>query len=137
MKRILEYITSVLILAGCSGISEEHVIGNYYLTEVDYVDEKRVLSFNLGSGNYVGVVGPTILAVGYDDSFIIAKQLPSGKSTDKDKVYYFIIPLKSKIHHSPDENKIGPLTLNEFNKKRLELGVSESLSFTRFFEQPK
>jgi len=138
MKIILKYtwIVLLVLLLSCGSIDKEHIIGNYYLTAVDYVDEGKDLSYNLGSGNFVGVVGPTVFAVGYNEEYIIAKQHPREFPSlhDKSTINYFIVPINNKVHQSPDENKIGPLTELEFIEKRKELGIPEDLTFTKVFK---
>jgi len=51
------------------------------------------------------------------ESFIVAKQQPNEES----KFGYYIVPLQNKVHKSPDENKIGPLTIDEFKLKKRHL----------------
>jgi len=138
MKIILKYswmILSVLLL-GCSGIDKEHLIGNYYLTAVDYVDEGKDLSYLLESGNFVGVVSSTVFAVGYNEEYIIVKQHPREFPNPPDKTItkFFIVPIKNKVHQSLDENKLGPLTELEFKEKRKELRIPEDLTFTKVFK---
>jgi hypothetical protein len=115
----------------------KHLVGNYYLTKGDYVDEELDLSYDLGNGSYIGVVPPTLFAIGYDDEYIIAKNHPHkfGDPVNKDITYYYIVPLKYKVHHSPDENRIGPLSEEEFKAKRKELKISDSLTFTKIFKK--
>lgn len=132
-------VIAVLIVLGtlvaCQDLSTKHVTGEYYLVVIDVKDDMH-LSYSLDkSGGSVGVVGPTVFAIGYDDSFIIAKQHPRMEfKTDKSVTNYYIVPLKFKVHKSPDENRIGPLTKTEFEAKRKELRVSDNLKFTKVFK---
>jgi hypothetical protein len=139
MKRILNCLTGIGILLSLTGCEyREHLTGNYYLTETDNADEELSLSYDLGNGSYIGVVNPTLFAVGYDDEYIIAKNHPQirGAFTFSRKfTHYYIVPLKYKVHHSPDENRIGPLSEEEFKAKRKELKMSDSLTFTRIFKK--
>ena len=73
------YIKSFLFifLASCSGIGTKHLIGNYYLTKIDYSDIELDLSYKIeSSGDFLGVVNPTVFAIGYNDEYIIVKQRP-------------------------------------------------------------
>jgi hypothetical protein len=45
--------------------------------------------------------------------------------------------LKNKVSEVPYNNKIGPLTLKQFNEKRKELNIPDSLNFTIEFEKLK
>lgn len=115
-------------MIGCSGIGEENLIGDYYLTKLDYVDSELALSFKLKeSGDFIGVIPSKIIEVGFNESFIIAKQ----KSDKESEFSYYIVPLRNKVHKSPDENKIGPLSIDEFKLKRKALGVPDELVFTK------
>ena len=137
VKKYVGYIVSIFILLGCNGIQEEQLVGRYYLTAMDYVDEGMNLSYVLESGDFIGVVNSTVFAVGYNDEYIIVKQHPRKfpNPPDKSITNYFIVPIKDQVHASPDENKIGPLTKEEFVIKRKELGISDSLTFTKVFSE--
>ncbi|MGC6471095.1 MAG: hypothetical protein ACON4E_07505 [Flavobacteriales bacterium] len=116
------------MMIGCSGIEVENLIGDYYLTKIDYVDSELDLSYKLNeSGSFIGVIPPKIIEVGYNESFIIAKN----QSNKNGEISYYIVPLRNKVHKSPDENKIGPLTIDEFKLKRKALGVPDELVFTK------
>jgi hypothetical protein len=121
-------------------MSEEHLTGNYYLIAMDYSDDNLNISYKLGTDSYVGVVPSTLFAVGYDDEYIIAKRHPryglyGDGSINKKVTHYYIVPLKYKVHNSPDENRIGPLSEEEFQAKRKELNMPDSLTFTKIFKQ--
>lgn len=139
MKHIFRYIFLIVVFfSSCSGLGENKLIGNYYLTKLDYSNKELSLSYKLeSSGDFIGVVNPTVFAVGYNNDFIIIKQHPSkfGEALDKSVVNYYIVPLKVKIHNAPDENKIGPLSQDEFLQKREELKIPEELSFTKIFKE--
>lgn len=136
-------------MTGCSGYYTEHLTGNYWLSKVDYDDEELDVCYDLGNDNFVGVVAATVYAVGYDDDFIIVMQHPRrlcdstfnpqtynflDEETHYDITHYYIIPLRFKVHHSPDENRIGPLSYEEYRAKRKELNISTKLTFTKFYE---
>lgn len=137
VKKYVGYIVSIFILLGCNGIQEEQLVDRYYLIAMDYVEEGMNLSYVLESGDFIGVVNSTVFAVGYNDEYIIVKQHPRKFPNPPDKLItnYFIVPIKDKVHASPDENKIGPLTKEGFVIKRKELGVSDSLTFTKVFSE--
>jgi hypothetical protein len=72
-----------------------------------------------------------VIAYGYDDQYIIAEQRPTsncflGSDTFKykygfDSTYYWIIGHERKIF-------IGPLTTEEFNKMKEQIGIPKDLS---------
>jgi hypothetical protein len=125
-------------LTSCSGTGTEHVIDNYYLGTIDYVEKNLSLYYKLQSGDYIGVVNPTVFAIGYNENYIIVKQHPGNWSDDiinKDVTNYYIVPVKDWLHNSPDENKIGPLTYDEFLLKREELKIPNNLVFSKIFKK--
>jgi len=128
-----KYIVLILILIGCDGMDNEHIVDRYYIGTIDFVENGMALYCQLDDGNYIGVINETVFAIGYNEDFIIAKQHPAKfpNPPDKSITNYFIVPIKDKVHQSPDENKIGPLTETEFIAKRKELGVPEELTFTK------
>jgi len=119
-----------IILTSCIGnVYEKELTAGYELSANDDISG---MSIYANDGQYqVGVVNATVFSVGFDQNFIIAKQHPfKNNSINKSVTNYYIVPVKDKINTSPDENKIGPLTQEEFFIKRKELEVSDNLNFT-------
>ena len=106
---------------------KKHLTGIFYLIACDGEEEMSI------QGNLV-VVNATVFAVGYDNDFIIAKQHPREftKPIDKSITNYYIISINDYC-----DEAIGPLTLEQFNKKRKALNVSDSIKFTIEFEKLK
>jgi hypothetical protein len=151
MNQIFKWIKicMVALLTSCSGISTEHLIDNYYITKIDYTDMELSLSYRLElhGDDYIGVVAPLVFAIGYNNNYIIVKQRTINENKTDNLVAqsnftptinnitnYYIIPIKNKIHVFPDENKIGPLTLNEFLIKKKELKIPYNLMFTKIYK---
>ena len=138
MKRTIScvFFLALLVLQGCvGGVYFEKIVNGYFLSAID-VKTDMLLGYQDGDFG-VGVVGSTVFAVGYNDEYIIVKQHPRKfpNPPDKSITNYFIVPIKDQVHASPDENKIGPLTKEEFVIKRKELGISDSLTFTKVFSE--
>lgn len=71
---------------------------------------------------YAEVIAPPIQRIGNDNDFIIVQAKNSFEEI------YYIIPLKNRINYkSPDLNKIGPLTKEQFDKKVINLKISPTL----------
>lgn len=111
----------------------EELVADYSLRAIDvrsgmgvcYLDGKHI----------IGIVQSTVFAVGHNDDFIIIKQHPEDfPKIDKSITNYFVIPLKKKVSKLAEENVIGPMSKEEFERKRIELGVPKNLSFTRVFK---
>jgi hypothetical protein len=104
------------------------IVGNYFLSEVNgYTD----LSYNLKEDQFVGVVEPQILEVGYNENYITVKKqnIEFGKNVLNKEIEYYIIPIKNKVAKYQDDNKIGPLSKRGFNRKLTELGIND-IEFT-------
>lgn len=134
MKNYLLLISIVFFTKCQFGDYSQSLVGNYRLYAPD---EKEAMSIYVQDGEYwIGVIVPTVFAVGYDQDFIIVKQHPRKFPSPPDKSIdnYFIIPLKFKVGNSVDDNKIGPLTKRQFEEKCNELKVSKDLKFTKVFK---
>lgn len=137
MRKIIFLLS--LLLQGCSDgfVHKEQIVGNYYLTALE-LKQGMTLSYNISNKKdvFIGVVNPTVFALGNNDNFIIVKQHPekSAYKSDNTLTNYYIIPLKEPIIKSPEKNVIGPMTKEEFEEMRVELEMPESLNFTKVFE---
>lgn len=132
MKIKLQYKIAIAILTlltfiGCPDfVVKEKICGNYYLVASD-AESEIFLAYHEPDDNscYYGVIEKKVFAVGYDDSYIIAKQRMANKIITN----YFILPIKKKMDWK-NTGLIGPLTLDQFNKKKQELRISPDLDFT-------
>ena len=130
----LALIFLLFIFNGCSGVSEDKVVGRYYLVAVDYVKEGTSLNFQLDNNSSYGVVNETVFAVGYNDKYIIVKQHPAN---NKAITNYYIVPIYKENTLWAEKGVIGALTLEQFNEKRKELNISDELTFTKEIEDLK
>jgi len=131
MKKVFLFIVITMLFTGCE-LGKHHLIGNYFILESQYEHNMKELNYELNeSGDAIGVVLPHVTEVGFDSSFIIAKQKYGYMQMEpSDTISYFIIPLIKKIAESPDDNKIGPLTKEEFLFVRDTIGMSKDLNFS-------
>jgi len=130
MKKKVVYFLILYLLGGCTGFdTKEKIINNYYLVAAD-TEEQLSLSYcdpNDKNG-CIGIIEATVFSVGYNNSYIIAKQHPSN---NRDITNYFLLPINKKDKHWGDNfGLIGPLTLAQFNEKERELNISDSIKFT-------
>ena len=130
MQRIIVLFLFIMLFSSC--YYKKPLAPGYELTEFDYDKEDMSIIYYYDNKIRVGVVNPTVFAVGYNEDFIIAKQHPRKfpNPPDKSITNYFIIPIKDKVRQSPDDNKIGPLTKSEFKEKRKELGIPDEVMFS-------
>ena len=86
MKRII-FILIVTLCYSCGvPIVHKHLTDEFYLIAPDVLEQLSI-SYHYSGANYVGVVNKMVIAVGYNDNFIIAKQRPN----DMDTTLYYII----------------------------------------------
>ena len=134
MNRKLLYLLFLCLLSGCMGFAiKEKIVGNYYLIAND-VDEDLSLSYHEAAdgSNYGDVIKATVFSVGYNEKYIIAKQHPRAfpNPPNKNITNFFILPLSKGFNWRTNNGLIGPLTLEQFNAKRKELNIPNSLRFT-------
>lgn len=135
--KYLFFAAAILVLLSILFLRESKVdlVSDY---EIDYVDIEQNMSiyYNDPKWGGIGVINPTVFAVGYNEDFIIAKQHPNDNfEVDRTVTNYFIIPIKYKISESPEENKIGPLNEEKFDEKCRELRISGVIDFTIIFDE--
>lgn len=135
--KIILVLIVYFILSCDSPPYEKNINESYQLSTINGMENMTL--FVNDNGAYVGVVGPTIFAIGYNEDFIILKQHPTenGSYPNKSITAYYIIPLKEKVNDYIVDNKIGPLSKEEFLTKRNKLGVPNYLKFTKTFEELK
>ena len=135
MKWNAFYFFFASLFSSCTGfVTKERIVSNFYLLATD--DEIQMsLSYCDPSdkNGCLGIINATVFAVGYDAGFIIAKQHPTDfpNYPNKNITNYFILPLvKNEVVSINNFGLIGPLTLEEYIKKRQELQISTNLDFT-------
>jgi hypothetical protein len=121
-------------IVSCDNMFDIHIIGRYYLSTIDGVEEQMGLQYRIDYQNTVGVVGEKVFAVGFNEKYIIAKQHPPYHNTI---INYFIVPIYKEYTYWPEKGVIGPLTLEKFNEKRKELQISDDVKFSIDIEKKK
>ena len=89
----------------------------YVAMEVDSPGQMN-LAFDGGRGNTVGLVGPTVFAVGADDRYIVVKQHPAtdgfGHYDHSVTNYFYIERTDSPDYRERQRRVTGPLSEQEF-----------------------
>lgn len=134
-KRTLYFI--LLFGIGCKGLSDDNIIGPYYLVAVDGNDNMTLsYSVNEDNSSFVGLVKPCVFAAGYNNKYIFIKQHPVlNDKFEKRITNYYFVPIYKKNDYFPEIGIIGPLTLGQFNEKRKELNISDSVKFTTVIKE--
>jgi len=122
-------------IQGCSSlVIENHLVGNYYLTAPDEYNQLALTYHAPDDGSTYGVIiSGTVFAIGYNEKYLIAKQHPYifAMPLDTTITKYYILPLKDSFDFRTMNGLIGPMTKNQFILKRHELGIPDSLTFTK------
>jgi hypothetical protein len=127
-------IAAVTILTGCDALSPDTYwsSGDYELVAID-TKGQMMLAVDLHNGGSIGIVGPTVFALGADDHYIVVKQHPAKDSFgnfDQTVTHYFIVTRISGTAEEKEKVVRGPLPKDEFDR----LAVSNSLpQFTKTF----
>ncbi|TDU66492.1 hypothetical protein EI77_03587 [Prosthecobacter fusiformis] len=115
----LALLACTSFLTGCGFVHDEVVTGPYRLVAVD-IDADMSLCYSLGN-DAIGRVNETVFAVGWNDTYVVAKQHPDNDR--KITHYYFIERSKDGPYVDPPECVTGPLTEMEFRQKQQELNL--------------
>jgi len=88
--------------------------GPYALLWIDTSDNISICR-DLGNGSWIGRIDSTVFAVGWDGSYLVAKQHPDN---DRGINNYFIIDARIDTDSADTaEVVVGPLTASEFQRK--------------------
>jgi hypothetical protein len=88
MKQAFIILTTVILYSCGQPAVHKHLTDEFYLTAPDLVEQLSV-SYHYSGASYTNVVNEMVVAVGYNDNFIIVKQRP----IDKDTTLYYIIDI--------------------------------------------
>lgn len=125
-------LIGILTLNSCWNNPSEHdlIIGNYYVGWLDMVSNRAIV-YKRNQNSYKGIVPAYVYAVGHNSDYIIAKQHPYPNELSVTK--YFIVDLNKELGRDK-EAVIGPMNEKEFDKKSIELKISE-LEFDKTYEE--
>lgn len=130
---ILVVIGILLISLACGGIGlayEHDLTGDYAVWATDQVEQAAVVQKIPGTSSATVIVESMVVAYGWDDDFIIAKQHPNldgFSEIDTSLTHWFIVQVATG-------DVYGPLTEEEYLQHRKEFGISDDLGFTRVIE---
>ena len=126
------FIVFILFFIACDGLNHKHIVGRYSLVSLS--KEGQALGYLVkDSSIYVCVVSECVFAIGHNEQYIILKQHPVKFSTpppNKKITNYYIVLIYSAYTDFPEKGVIGLLTLEQFNNKKNELHIPDSLSFS-------
>ncbi len=138
---MLLLIITFELIQSCGGlVYNEHLFSNYYLTATDDEDDMSLSYHAAKDGSDYGTIVPaTVFAIGYNSNYFIIKQHPriTPNNPDKKITNYYILPIKAEFNYRSMNGLIGPITFEQFQIKRHELGIPDSLTFKKEFEDLK
>jgi hypothetical protein len=123
--------TTCLLLTGCFGLfdsSSDIITGRYKVLWIDLKEQQFICEESeKHSTSCLTLVPEYVFAVGHNDNFIIAKQHPTssfetGFKIDTSVTNYYIIDINRRIKRE-GEKAIGPLTEEQFDRKRKEFKI--------------
>lgn len=120
--RLIAFVLPAFSIGCGSGfVHDERITGPYRLIAVD-VREDMAVCYDLG-GNAVGRIEPTVISVGWNDRYIVAKQRPPANPHTTN---YFVLDMtRDSKYADPLESVTGPLSESEFTIKAKELQLPE------------
>jgi hypothetical protein len=127
-------IAAVSFVTGCDALSPDTYwsSGDYELIAIDTMGQ-MMLAVDLHNGGSIGIVSPTVFALGADDHYIVVKQHPAKDGFghfDRGVTHYFIVTRLPGTAAEKEEGVRGPLSKDEFDR----FAASNSLPrFTKTF----
>lgn len=88
VKRTISILTIITLYSCGQPAVHKHLTDKFYLTAPDLIEQLSV-SYHYSGATYSNLVNETVVGVGFNDNFIIAKQRPS----DEDTILYYIIDI--------------------------------------------
>ncbi len=129
MRKIhfLLLLVLLLISLACGGLGlayEFDLIDDYAVWAPDQLEQVAVVRKDpQGSGASV-IIPAMVFAYGWNDNFIIAQRHPVDDVVDESVVEWYLLVVDSGEVY-------GPLNETEYQQIRMELGVPETLDFTK------
>ena len=131
---IILVVTGILLISlACGGIGlayEHDLTEDYAVWAPDLAEQAAIVQKVSGTSGATVVVEPMVVAYGWNDDFIIAKQHPNldgFSQVDTNITHWFIIQVATS-------DVCGPLTEEEYLQHRKEFGISDKLDLTRVIE---
>ena len=117
-------------LVSCDALSPDTYWSSddYELVAID-VKGQMMLAVDLHNGGSIGIVGPTVFALGADDQYIVVKQHPAKDhfgNFDKNVTNYYVVTRIAGSEQAKEKGVKGPLSKEEFDR------LSTSMIFPHF-----
>ena len=120
--RIFGQIIVFLLLVSCEYSKIKKIAGNYYLVIMAGPEPSIAFHSKYDGSNYRTVVDGRIDSIANDSNYIVV--LRKLKSINNDTSEYFIIEILEELNWHNYSGVMGPLTRQDFEKRRKEIGIS-------------
>jgi len=137
MKTTFNLFIWLLLLSGCEDlVVKNQIVENYYLVASDDPTKTCLSYHELSEDNFGCIIDASVFAVGHNDNFMIIKQHPFTFSNPPNKsiTNYYILPLLPGMNWRTKNGLVGPRSEAEFGMKRKELGLPDTLTFTKVLD---
>jgi hypothetical protein len=121
------------ILNGCDSMYNKNVVGNFYLTAVESLDDACLVYHEHKSNSYPAIIAYGIFSVQYNSEYIIVKKHPflntqSRLRFDMNVTEFYIV---KNVHTDffDDKNCLGPFNEETFLRKIKELNICNLIEF--------
>ncbi|MFD2036343.1 hypothetical protein ACFSKL_16180 [Belliella marina] len=127
MKTNISYFILCVLLLGCDYSYQKQIGESYFLRAVN---SPVTMSIGFGSSEInEGLINQTVFEVHWNEEYILAKRHPSKGvnvgDIDRDQVDYYVIKKVDFGKERASEYVVGPITINDYSKRILELGLNE------------
>lgn len=122
------WLISLMCLFGSCDYTYQKQIGENYFIRCIESRERMDIGFGEKDGSE-GLIQQTVFEVHWDNSHILAKRHPSGFGSpeiDRSITEYYVVKKVKFGEDKASKNMFGPLDLNQYEKKKLELSIDES-----------
>ncbi len=126
-------LTLFFLLNSCNNMYNKNIVGNFYLTSTDSLDDLCLVYYEIQSDSYPAIVAYGIYSVQYNNQYLIVKKHPFLNAHSRLKFdtniteFYIVKNVCSDFFE--DQNCLGPLNEEEFNEKVVSLNIGELKDF--------
>lgn len=128
MKHGLIYLLLILFVTACDYSYQKEIGKNYY---VRAVNSPVTMDIGFGTSDISEVlIKQTVFEVHWNDNFALVKRHPSEGIThefiEKNIIEYYIVKKIKYGEEKASQNIEGPMNREEFEERKVELGLSET-----------
>jgi hypothetical protein len=137
MRPIIVNIILVIVFSiSCDYWYQKQIGENYFIRCIESRDRMDI-GFGTSESSE-GLIGNTVFEVHWNNKYILAKRHPAHLGASRKSVIEYYVVKKVKFGEAKaSQNMYGPLNLEEYEKKKRELGLDEGKMESVVFEDLK